>query len=129
MTRPWWISLYGTVAVLLFAGATFAHHGAAAFDATPITLKGIVEEFDFINPHCELFFSVTDESGKATKWNAEFTNPASLRRRGITRETFKPGDQIMLTGDRAKSGANVLRALKLQMPDGREINVLGPEDN
>jgi hypothetical protein len=129
MIRRLSMILYGTVAALLIAGPISAHHGGAAFESTPITLKGTVEEFDFINPHCQLFFTVTDDSGKVAKWDGEFTNPGALHRRGLTKDTFKAGDQITLTGDRARNGANVIRVLKMQMPDGREITVLGPDDN
>jgi Family of unknown function (DUF6152) len=129
MTRKLSAILSGAGAILLLAGPMFAHHGGAAFETTPITIKGTVEEFEFINPHCQLFFDVTDDSGKVVKWDGEFTNPGALHRRGITKDTFKAGDQITLTGNRAKNGAAVMRVLKMQMPDGRVLTVLGPEDN
>ena len=124
------IAILGAAFVaLLFAGLAFAHHGAAAFDTSQMTtLKGTVVEFDFINPHCQLFINVTDENGKVVKWNGEFTNPGTLHRRGWTKEMFKPGDPITLIGNRAKSGAAVLRVMKLQMADGKEITALGGED-
>lgn len=128
MARKFSGILLGTVALFLFACPMLAHHGGAAFESTPITLKGTVEEFDFINPHCEIYFTVTDDSGKVVKWNGELTNPGALHRRGLTKDTFKAGDQITLTGDRAKSGVNVMRVLKMQLPDGKELTVLGPED-
>lgn len=121
--------LSAAVLILLFAGPMFAHHGAAAFDTSQTTtLKGAVVEFDFINPHCQLFINVADESGKMVRWDGEFTNPGTLHRRGWTKEMFKPGDQITLIGNRAKSGANVLRVLKLELADGRVITALGGED-
>jgi hypothetical protein len=70
-----------------------------------------------------------DESGNPVKWDGEFTNPGTLHRRGWTKDMFKPGDQITMIGNRAKNGANVLRVLKLQMADGKEITALGGEDN
>jgi hypothetical protein len=130
MTRKLTIIFYAAVAVILFAGPMFAHHGAAAYDTSEnTTLKGTVVEFDFINPHCQLFINVTDDSGKVVKWDGEFTNPGTLHRRGWTKEMFKPGDQITMIGNRAKNGANVLRVLKLEMSDGKVITALGAEDN
>jgi hypothetical protein len=130
MTRKLTIIFYAAVAVILFAGPIFAHHGAAAYDTSEnTTLKGTVVEFDFINPHCQLFINVTDDSGKVVKWDGEFTNPGTLHRRGWTKEMFKPGDQITMIGNRAKNGANVLRVLKLEMSDGKVITALGAEDN
>lgn len=130
MTRKLTVIFYAAVAVILFAGPMFAHHGAAAYDTSEnTTLKGTVVEFDFINPHCQLFINVTDESGKVVKWDGEFTNPGTLHRRGWTKDMFKPGDQITMIGNRAKNGANVLRVMKLEMADGKVITALGAEDN
>ena len=117
------------VGLLIISSPVFAHHGAAAYDTSQTTtLKGTVVEFNFINPHCQLFINVADDSGQIVKWNGEFTNPGVLHRRGWTKEMFKPGDPITLIGNRAKSGASVLRVLKLEMADGREITALGGED-
>jgi hypothetical protein len=130
MARKLTVILCAAVVVFLFAGPMFAHHGAAAYDTSQTTtLKGTVVEFDFINPHCQLFINVADDSGKSDKWDGEFTNPGVLHRRGWTKEMFKPGDQITLTGNRAKNGANVLRVLKLELADGKVISALGAEDN
>jgi len=129
MTRKPMVVFRAAVIVLLFAGPTFAHHGAAAYETQTSTIKGTVVEFDFINPHCQLFLNVTDDSGKIAKWDGEFTNPGTLHRRGWTKEMFKPGDQITLIGNRAKNGANVLRVLKLELADGRKITALGGDDN
>jgi hypothetical protein len=130
MTRKLTFILYFVAAVLLFAGPMFAHHGAAAYDTSQTTsLKGTVVEFDFINPHCQLFINVPDDSGKLVKWDGEFTNPGVLHRRGWTKEMFMPGDQLTMVGNRAKNGANVLRVLKLEMADGKVITALGAEDN
>jgi hypothetical protein len=130
MIRKLTVILCASVVGFLFAGPLFAHHGAAAYDTSQTTtLKGTVVEFDFINPHCQLFVEVPDEAGKAVKWDGEFTNPGTLHRRGWTKEMFKPGDPITMIGNRAKNGANVLRVLKLEMADGKEITALGGEDN
>ena len=130
MTRKLTVSLGTAVVVLFFAGPMFAHHGAAAYETSQTTtLKGTVVDFEFINPHCQLFINVADESGNPVKWDGEFTNPGTLHRRGWTKDMFKPGDQITMIGNRAKNGANVLRVLKLQMADGKEITALGGEDN
>jgi hypothetical protein len=130
MTRKLTFGFCLAVAGLILAGPMLAHHGAAAYDTSQnTTLKGTVVDFEFINPHCQLFVNVTDESGNAVKWDGEFTNPGTLHRRGWTKEMFKPGDQITMIGNRAKNGANVIRVLKLEMADGRVITALGAEDN
>jgi Family of unknown function (DUF6152) len=130
MTRKLTVILGAAVVLLLVAGPMFAHHGAAAYDTSQnTTLKGTVVEFDFINPHCQLFINVADENGTLVKWDGEFTNPGALHRRGWTKDMFKPGDQITMIGNRAKNGANVLRVMKLEMADGKVITALGADDN
>ena len=129
MTRKLSLILCAAVVTLLAARPILAHHGGAAYEATPTTVKGTVVEFDFINPHCQLFVNVPGDGGSVTKWDGEFTNPGTLHRRGWTKEMFKPGDQITLIGNRAKNGAAVMRVLKLEMADGRVITALGADDN
>lgn len=129
MTRKLSIILVDAVAIVLLASPIYAHHGSAAYEPSSTTIKGTIEEFDFINPHCQLFLNVNDENGKVVKWDGEFTNPGALHRRGWTKEMFKPGDPITLIGNRAKNGANVIRVLKLTLADGRTLTALGPDDN
>ena len=129
MTRKLSFVFCAAVVALLTAGPMLAHHGGAAYEGGQTTIKGIVVEFDFINPHCQLFINVPGENGNVTKWDGEFTNPGTLHRRGWTKDMFKPGDQITLIGNRAKSGAAVMRVLKLELADGRVITALGGEDN
>jgi Family of unknown function (DUF6152) len=129
MTLKRIVVLFVSAIVLLRTGLAFAHHGAAGYETSQITVKGTIVEFDFINPHCQLFLDVTDDAGKVTKWDGEFTTPGTLRRRGWTKEMFKPGDQITLIGNRAKNGGNLIRVLKLQLANGQVITALGGDDN
>ena len=130
MPHKWAGILGATLVILSFAGPIFAHHGGAAYDTTKAdTLKGTIVEFDFINPHCQLYFEVRDDTGKVVKWDGEFTNPNALHRRGWTKEMFKPGDPVTLTGNRAKNGAPVLRVLKVELSDGKVLPALGADDN
>ena len=46
------------------AAPIFAHHGNAAYDETKeVTLKGTVTEFDWANPHAQIYFDVKDVKG------------------------------------------------------------------
>jgi len=129
MIRKPFVTLFVSAIVLLLTGPAFAHHGAVAYETSQITVKGTIVEFDFINPHCQLFLDVPDDAGKVTKWDGEFTTPGTLRRRGWTKEMFKPGDQITLIGNRAKNGSNLIRVLKIQLANGQVITALGGDDN
>jgi hypothetical protein len=117
------------VAVLLSSAILSAHHGSAAYDLNTITVSGTIVEFEFVNPHCKLHVDAKDDKGNVVHWTGEFTNPAALHRRGWTKEMFKPGDPITLTGNKAKSGAPFMRVMKLQMADGKELTAFGGDDD
>jgi hypothetical protein len=123
------LAFLGSICALLVIGnPVFAHHGLAGYDTSKTTtLKGKIEEFDFINPHCQLYIDAPDDSGKMAKWLGELTNPGALHRRGWTKEMFQLGDQITIIGNRAKNGAAVIRVLKVIMADGRELDPFGGE--
>jgi hypothetical protein len=129
MIRSKLVVFIGLPAATLILGVTLsAHHGSAAYDVKTSSVTGTIVEFQFVNPHCQLRMDVKDEKGNVVQWTGEFTNPAALHRRGWTKEMFKPGDQITLSGNKAKSGAPFMRVLTLEMADGRKITALGGED-
>ena len=52
-------------AFLVLSVSAFAHHGGAAYDmSNPLTVKGTVTEFQFINPHSLVFFDVKNDKGE-----------------------------------------------------------------
>jgi hypothetical protein len=53
--------VFAMAALAVFSSPAFAHHGAAAFDAqNPLTVTATVTDFQFINPHCQIYFDLTD---------------------------------------------------------------------
>jgi hypothetical protein len=83
-----------------------AHHGdAGRYDETITTLTGTVIVLQLINPHSLLILDVEDQDGNMVRWQAEFSNAASLARIGWTTETLKPDDAVVVAGRRVKSGA------------------------
>jgi hypothetical protein len=113
----------GTAVLLLIAGPVFAHHGRSNYDVTSnITLKGIVTEFEWVNPHALIHFDVTDENGKVEKWIGETNSPNTLSRQGWNRNTVKTGDQITLIGHRVKGGAYYCNFSKIIFADGKELS-------
>jgi len=117
------------VGLLVVHAPVFAHHGSNSYDSkTLTTLKGTVTDFQFINPHSEIFFDVTDSAGVVHKWVAEAVSVASLSRYGWTKNSIKPGDQISITGNLAKNGSNTMRLSKLALPNGKVLTVERGED-
>lgn len=104
-----------------------AHHGRAIYDETKLsTIMGTVSDFEFSNPHAELFLDVKDDKGNIEKWVGEGTSPNMLAREGWNRKTLKPGDMITATGHPARNGTNTIRIEKIVLPSGKELNFEGP---
>jgi Family of unknown function (DUF6152) len=84
----------------------FAHHGSSAYDFTKlVTTKATVTILEWGNPHCILKFDAKDEKGAVTAWSLEMYNPLWMARAGWTKETLKPGDEIVVTFHPAKNGS------------------------
>ena len=82
-----------------------AHHGNAAWSTNEVTLKGTVVDYVWRNPHVLLVWTTNDDSGKAVQWTGEVGSPQSMMADdGWTKETFKPGDELVLILRPAKSG-------------------------
>ena len=120
--------LFGPVLVLaavaLSGGAAAAHHSQPGFNPNdkPVELKGTVAEYRWRNPHVLFFWDVKDEQGKSVRWVGEFASISSSLARGITKDTFKVGDEVTVTGRRATAGTPIMQLIKVVKADGKEIN-------
>jgi hypothetical protein len=99
---------------LLVSHLAQGHHGWANFDRTKeVTLKGIVTEFHWTNPHCVIEFEVKDENGKGVKWEAEMSGLAALARKGWTAASIEAGNTLIITGNPTLNHAHSLWLTKL----------------
>jgi hypothetical protein len=113
--------LAAAAGLLTLVGPIFAHHGTAAYETTQeTTVKGTVTDFEFINPHTLIFLDVKNDKGDVEHWQVDAQSPNQLTRDGWTKNSLKSGDQIAVTGFRAKNHSNILRFLRIVMPNGRE---------
>jgi hypothetical protein len=110
--------------ILVFSGVLFAHHGTAAYDTSKmVTVKATVTDFQFINPHCQVYFDVKNDKGEAEHWQGELTAPNKLARAGWTKHTLKAGDQITVSGYAPKAGGRSLWIQKLIGPDSKPMQL------
>jgi hypothetical protein len=116
------------VGVIAAAGPASAHHGTGvSYDAShPITMKGVVTEFHYANPHPQLYFDVTDEKGNVVHWGGEFyPNPAQLIQGGWGKrrsEAALPvGMHITITVSPSRAGTPVGAILKLLNDQGEVV--------
>ena len=123
MRNRFWIAAPMAAALLLSVIPAFAHHSfAAEYDASkPITLKGKVTQFEWVNPHSWLHIVVTDDKGGSTEWTAETAPPNGLYRQGWRRDSIKPGDEVVIEGFAAKDESHTMSARTVQTPDGRRL--------
>jgi Family of unknown function (DUF6152) len=100
-----------------------AHHGSAAFDTNKtLTMKGIVTEWDWSNPHCLLQFDVKKEGGQVVHWIAETQNPAKMVNAGWRKASFKPGDEITVTLVPARNGQPFGQINLVVLPNGETLD-------
>jgi len=101
--------LLGTIAlgVVLAAGAlitsrpAFAHHSFAAtyFEDKTQKIEGNLVQFLYRNPHSFVHVEAPDEKGVMQRWAIEWGAGGQLGRQGVTRETLKPGDHVVIVGN------------------------------
>jgi hypothetical protein len=109
------------------AGAAAAHHSiSAVYDGTrQQRIEGVVAEFQFVNPHPFVVVTVTADGG-AQLWRLELDNRFELAAIGVTSETLKPGDVVIVTGSVGRADARSLYVRRLDRPaDGFRYEQVG----
>jgi hypothetical protein len=78
-----------------------AHHSFAAVykPEETIRIEGKVVQFLFRNPHSVLHVLATDESGTTTRWAVEWQGATQLGANGVSAQTLRPGDPVIVTGN------------------------------
>ena len=89
----------------------------------PVAFNGTVTEFNWANPHVQIYFDVKDSKGNVAHWSVETLSPGKLARSGWSKDSLKPGDQITITVWAAKSGAPVGFMRKLVLAGGKELSI------
>jgi hypothetical protein len=92
------------IASLLMASVTLAHHSFAMFDkSVEKVATGTVVRWAFNAPHSWLYMNIK-EGGKETLWSFEGSAPPSLLQRGVTGNSFKPGETLTISYCPLKDG-------------------------
>lgn len=109
-------------ASLLICGGAFAHHSMSMYDrGHDTTFKATITQFEWVNPHSQITFTVPDEHGNAVKWVAEGPGPNRLANHGWSKDSLKPGDQVTIVGNTNKDGSATMRFVKVILPGGQEL--------
>jgi hypothetical protein len=92
--------------LLLIPGPVSAHHGTSGYDMERvITLNGTVTSFNWSNPHCLVHIDVKDSKSDVKDWIVELAAPTLMSRNGWTKDSLKPGDDVIAETHPAKNGA------------------------
>src|SRR5689334_5662090 len=88
----------------LLAPAAQAHHSQSEYDLrAKVEIEGTVTKLEWKSPHAWFYVDVTDDKGQKVNWSFELPSPATLMRRGWTRDSLKFGDRIKVVGAPARN--------------------------
>lgn len=84
---------------LLGGGLASAHHSYAATYNTSkdVKLEGKLVQFIYRNPHTFVHVQAADETGTLHRWAVEWSGTSQLDRAGVSRDTLKVGDSVVVT--------------------------------
>jgi hypothetical protein len=120
--------LASVLAAAAIASRTAAsHHSiAAVYDGSrQQRLEGVVAEFQFVNPHPFVIVAV-DANGAPEQWRLEMDNRFELQGIGMTSETLRPGDRVVVTGSLGRTEPRTLYIRRLDRPaDGFRYEQIG----
>ena len=112
------LGMVGSAVVALLAVASVpaaAHHSFAMYDmSVQKTMTGKLVRYVLGGNHSQLVFQVVnpdgglaaDGQGKPVTWSVETAAAVQLARRGITVESFKPGEIFTITFSPLRDGRN-----------------------
>src|SRR2546427_71307 len=100
-----------------------AHHSwnTVFSEDKPLVLRGTLSKVEMVNPHSWFWIDVKNPDGTITKWGLEGGPPNGLVRNGITKDSLKLGEELIVHGYGARDGANLVAGVKYERIDGTEF--------
>ena len=106
-----------------WVGSASAHHSSFMYDMNKtVTIKGVVKEFQYTNPHSWLIVETKNDDGTLTSWGFEAEGPSTLMRAGIRKSDIKPGMKLTITGHPMKDGRPAAAWISATTEDGTVLN-------
>jgi hypothetical protein len=110
--------LAAATGLLLAVGANAHHSFTATYDeSAEVRIEGTLVAFHFRNPHASVDILAEDESGNMVRWGVEWGGAGQLANQGVTRESLRAGDHVIITGNPARdTNSHRLRMRSLLRP-------------
>jgi Family of unknown function (DUF6152) len=117
------LTLCSFVGLFVASLPTAAHHAfGSEFDAqSPVLLKGKIVEIEWVNPHTWIHVEIVKPDGGKEVWMVEGGSPNSLLRRGVNKNSFAPGTEVVIDGYQARDHSLRANARNVTFPDGRKL--------
>ena len=102
------LSVCLSFALALLTARVDAHHSFAAtyFEDKTMQVEGKLVQFQFRNPHSFIQLEVKNTKGEVERWSIEWGGAAQLGSQGITNETLKYGDLVVILGNPGRDPAD-----------------------
>jgi hypothetical protein len=110
------------IAMMAFGGSVRleAHHSHAMFDMTrEVTLTGTINKVVFRNPHMMMYVDVKKPDGEVESWSVEMSTIDNELRRGLDKDTLKPGDRITVKLHPLRDGSKGGNYSSITTADGK----------
>ena len=88
------------IAALAIGTTAIAHHSyGATYDMNKeVKLEGKLVQFVYRNPHSFVTLQAPDGNGVMQRWAVEWSGTGQLGGQGVTRESLRAGDAIVIVG-------------------------------
>ena len=118
------------ILVLILGAQASAHHSFAAtyLEDQSVTIEGQIVQFLLRNPHSFVHVMVKEKDGTMNRYVVEWGSPSQLQGK-VSRDTLKPGDEVIITGNPGRNAADHrVRLLTFKRPkDGWSWGILESE--
>ena len=103
---------------------TSAHHAfAAVFNGEEaVEVQGMVTKLEWMNPHTWFYVAVERDDDTTETWAFEMGSPNGLIRRGWSRHTLQVGQEVKVSGYRAKDGTEAASVKTVVFADGQQLS-------
>ena len=111
MKRALLTLLIGAVALGV---STSAHHSFAAHyvEDERVSIEGDIVQLEYRSPHSWVHVNARDETGVMRQVAAEWASAPRLKQWGVSEDTLKPGDRVIITGSPSRNPTEYRMHLK-----------------